>query len=175
MSLKNALDDFYYDVIEGAKKILVKKNKNASKALSNSLDYSVKVTKNGFSSSLSMEDYGEFVDKGVKGAGGTKADGSKWKLKRVVKSPYKYTNKRPPTKVFDKWIVRRGIAPRDKSGKFTSREDLKKAIAKSVYHTGLETTNFLTTPFNREFKKLPDAIVEAYGLEIEDFFKFSLK
>ena len=29
-----------------------------------------------------MEDYGKFIDKGVKGIGGSKADGSKWKRKK---------------------------------------------------------------------------------------------
>ena len=43
MSIKNALDRFAYDVIEGAKKNLKRKDKNASKKLSNSLDYKLKV------------------------------------------------------------------------------------------------------------------------------------
>jgi AraC-like DNA-binding protein len=49
------------------------------------------------------------------------------------------------------------------------------AIANSVYHTGLETTNFFTKPFKKEFKKLPEEVLEAYALETEEFLKFALK
>jgi hypothetical protein len=118
-----------------------------------------------------MSEYGKFVDKGVKGFGGTKKDGSKWELKKVTNNFYRYTNKIPPAKAFDKWIVRKGIAPRDKSGKFLSRKSVSFAVAKSVYHTGLETTNFFTKPFEDAFKKLPDDLVEAFGLEVDRLFK----
>ena len=78
MSLKNTLDSFGFDVVEGAKRNLNRKNKNASKSLSNSLDYKLKVSgkKDKFRLSFLMEDYGEFIDRGVKGKGGKKADGT---------------------------------------------------------------------------------------------------
>jgi NAD-specific glutamate dehydrogenase len=72
------------------------------------------------------------------------------------------------------WTVRKGIAPRNKKGQFTTRKGLMFAIANSVYHTGLETTNFFTKPFENEFNKLPNELVEAYGLEVEKFLKFTL-
>lgn len=176
MSVKNALDSFAFDVIEGAKKTLKDKNINASKKLSNSLDYKLKVSKNSFSLSFFMEDYGDFIDKGVRGVGGSKADGSKWKRKRFASdSPYKYKNKKPPANAFSKWIVQKGFAPRNKKGQFTTRKSLQFAIANSVYHTGIKTTHFFTTPFNREFRNLPDALVEAYSLEVDDLLEFALK
>lgn len=175
MSVKKALDKFAYDVIDKAKKNLKQKDKNASKKLSNSLDYELKVSKNSFTLSITAEYYLPFVDKGVKGVGGAKADGSRWKLKKVRNSPFKYKQKKPPASAFSDWIVRRGIAPRNEKGQFTSRRGLQFAIANSVYHTGLETTNFFTKPFEKEFKELPEELVEAYGLEVDDFLKFALK
>ena len=121
-----------------------------------------------------MEDYGEYIDRGVKGVGGTKADGSKWNKKKVTNNDFKYRNKRPPAKAFNGWVIKRGIAPRNKSGKFTSRKGLMFAIAESVYRTGLETTNFFSRPFERGFKNLPDEIVEAYGLDFEKLLKKSI-
>lgn len=178
MSIKNALDSFAFDVIEGSKRNLKRKDKNTSKKLSNSLDYRLKITskKDKYTLSFLMEDYGEFIDKGVKGVGGTKADGTKWKKKRVSrKSPFKYRSKRPPASVFSGWSVRRRIAPRDAQGKFTSRKGLQFAIAESVYRTGLETTNFFTQPFEKEFKNLPDEIAEAFGDDIEKTLKLTIK
>jgi hypothetical protein len=178
MSVKNALDSFAFDVIEGAKRNLKRKNKNTSKKLSNSLDYKLKISakKDKFSLPFLMEDYGEFLDQGVKGVGGTKADGTKWKKKRVSpKSPFKYRSKKPPSSAFSNWIVRRGIAPRNAQGQFVSRKSLQFAIANSVYHTGIETTNFFTQPFEKEFKNLSNAVTQAFADEAELTLKFVIK
>jgi hypothetical protein len=176
MSVKNALDSFAYDVIDGAKKNLKSKGKNASGKLSKSLDYKLKVSKNSFELAIYAEDYSKFIDQGVKGVGGTKADGSKWKKKRVSgKSPFKYKSKKPPASAFSDWSVRKGIAPRNEKGQFMSRKGLMFAIANSVYHTGLETTNFFTQPFNKEFKELPQEVIKAYDLEVDEFLKFVTK
>ena len=143
MFVKKALDKFGSSVIKQSRTQLTKKKKNASKGLYDSLDYNLKVSRNSFELSFVMEDYGKFIDKGVKGVGGAKADGSQWKKKRVTNNDFKYKSKRPPASAFSQWTVRRGIAPRNKAGQFTTRTGLQFAIANSVYHTGLETTNFL--------------------------------
>jgi hypothetical protein len=59
-----------------------------------------------------MADYGTFIDKGVSGTKKKKLSVLLTMVRRV-KSPYAYRGKRPPMRVLDKWIVRRGIAPRD--------------------------------------------------------------
>jgi hypothetical protein len=174
MSVEKVLNDFWIDVIKQSKKNLKKKDKIASKALLNSLDYSVKVSKNSFETSFVMEDYGQFIDAGVKGVGGTKANGEKWKKKKVTNSRFKYKNKRPPTSALNGWTIRKGIAPRDKGGRFVTRKGILHAISNSIFHTGLETTNFFTQPFEKEFKQLPDDLVEAYGLTVDQLLKVSL-
>jgi len=168
MFIEDALNKFAKNVVKQSRSNLTRKKKNASKSLYNSLGYDLTVSKNSFSLSFEMEDYGEFIDKGVKGVGGTKADGTKWKTKKVDNNLYKYTNKKPPTKAFDRWIVRRGIAPRTSTGQFTSRKSTAFAIATSVYHTGLETTNFFTKPLEDNFEKLPDELVEAFALTVDN-------
>ena len=72
-------------------------------------------------------------------------------------------------------IVKKGIAPRNKKGQFTTRKGLMFALAKSVYHTGIETTDFLTKPFDDEFKNFPDEVVEIYGLTVENLLKTTIK
>jgi hypothetical protein len=174
LNLKDTLDSFGYDVTEDAKKNLQRKKKNASKSLSNSLDYKLKVSakKDKFTLSFFMEEYGEYIDRGVKGAGGTKADGSKWKKKRISnKSIWKqrggYTSKKPPIKAFDKWIVRRGIAPRNKKGQFTTRKGLQFAISTAVFHQGIAATEFFTQALNKQLKTLPEELAIAWTNELE--------
>ena len=173
LKIEKELDTFASKVTDEAKKILNKKNKKATGKLLD-IKNKINVSKNSFSLTFDMADYWEFVDRGVKGKGGVKADGSKWRLKRTKNTPFKYKSKIPPPKVFDKWSITKGLAPRNK-GRFTKRKGLNFAIAKSVFHTGLETTNFFTKPFDKYFKKLPEDLIQAYALDVEDFLKFATK
>lgn len=166
MYVKQALDKFGKSLVKQSRSNLTRKKKNVSKDLYKSIDYDVKVHKNSFEFSLSMEDYGKFIDKGVKGSKDSK---------KAPNSPYSYKTKMPPAKVFDKWSIRRGIAPRDSKGKFVSRKSVNFAIARSVFLYGIETTNFLTRPFEQAFKKLPNQIIEAYSLDVDSFLKSSLE
>lgn len=165
-----ALKQFGDSVETQAKNNLKSKNKLASKRLHDSIDYYVNVSPNSFQLTFEMQDYWEFVDYGVKGVGGNKADGSKWKKKRVTNSKFKYKTKRPPIfPQLNSWSITKGVAPRDKKGKFLKRKGLLHAISTSIFHTGLETTSFFTKPFEKEFKELPDELIEAYGLDVDDF------
>jgi hypothetical protein len=185
MSVKNALDSFAYDVIDGAKKNLKSKGKNASGKLSKSLDYKLKVSgkKDKYTLTFLMDDYGEFIDRGVKGAGGTKADGvTKWKIKRTsnksifrTSSQKGYDKKKPPASAFSDWSIRKGIAPRNAKGQFTSRKSLQFAIANSVFHTGITGSNFITNPFNKAFKELPNEVLKGLSLEIDKQIKIIVK
>ena len=166
MSINTELQRFANVVVKESKTALTKKKKNVSKELYNSIDYDLKVSKNSFTLSFTMAEHGKFIDKGVKGA--------KSSLKAPT-SPYSYKGKMPPTKALDRWIVKKGIATRNKKGQFVSRESLKFAIARSIYNKGIETTNFFTKPFENAFKRLPEDLVEAFGLEVDNFLKFSLK
>ena len=151
------------NVVKQARANLKKKKKGGGE-LEKSLGYKVK----GNSVEFTLTDYWEFVDAGVKGKGGTKADGKAWKLKKVTNNKFKYTDKKPPFMAFNGWTIRKGIAPRDAKGKFTSRKSLLYAIANSVYHTGIETTHFFTDALDNEVLKLGDEIGEAFALDLID-------
>lgn len=179
-----ALELFGSTVVNKSKDTLKFKKKLASKKLYDSIGYKVKVFKNSFAFSFEMEDYWTYVDYGVKGVGGQRADkkvngeivkGDNWKRKKVTNSKYKYKKAKPPLMAFNGWTIRKGIAPRNKAGQFTSRKGLLFAISTSVFHTGLETTSFFTRPFEKEFKKLPDKLIKAYALDVEELLKFTIK
>ena len=79
-----------------------------------------------------------------------------------------------PTKVFNIWSIRRGLAPRTVGGQFTTRKSLLFALSESVYRTGLETTHFLTNPFEKLLKEIPNKLIEAYGLDVEELLQNKL-
>ena len=162
-SIAKIFDTLGSNVVKQARANLKKKKKGGGE-LEKSLGYKVKVN----SVEFTLTDYWEFVDAGVKGKGGTKADGKAWKLKKVTNNKFKYTDKKPPFMAFNGWTIRKGIAPRDAKGKFTSRKSLLYAIANSVYHTGIETTHFFTDALDNEVLKLGDEIGEAFALDLID-------
>ncbi len=147
---KKALEKYAKYVIQQSRSNLTKKKNNASKQLYNSLEYRIQGDKISFLS----EDYGGYLDKGVKGAKSTYPESSA--------SPFKYTTKQPPSSVFDKWSIRKGIAPRDKQGKFVSRQSLNFLIARSIKNKGIRATLFFTKPFERGLDLYGDEIVAGY-------------
>ena len=73
MDTKNVeryLNSFGQEVVNGAKRNLSAAGKGGGN-LEKSIDFKVKPDSNGFVVEFLMADYGTFVDKGVKGAGGT--------------------------------------------------------------------------------------------------------
>ena len=162
-SVTKIFDTLGSNVVKQARANLKKKKKGDSN-LSKNLSYKVK----GSSIEFTLADYWEYVDAGVKGKGGTKADGKAWKLKKVTNNKFKYTDKKPPFMAFNGWTIRKGIAPRDAKGRLMKRKGLLYAIANSVYHTGIETTHFFTDALDNEVLKLGDEIGEAFALDLID-------
>ena len=150
------LEKFRDYVIQQARSNLSRLQKNSSKKLYNSIIGEVKVMPNSMRVFFDMEEYGFYQDKGVSGT------------KRKYNTPFSYTNKMPPPKAFDKWIVKKGIAPRGKGGIFAKRKGLQFAIARSIFEKGIKPSLFFTKPFEAAFKNLPDEMIEAYGLEAQE-------
>ena len=159
---KKALSEFARRVVKESKQNLKDSGKSTSGKLEKSIGYDLGVSKNSFGLYFEMEDYGEFQDKGVNGF-----------LKKHG-SPFSYTDKYPPLKAFDKWIVRKGIAPRDKAGKFISRKSLQFLISRKIFFDGIKPSLFFTKPFEEAFKQLPEIVIEAFALDTEQFLKATL-
>jgi hypothetical protein len=167
MSVNAALNRFGKVVVKEAKTALTKQDRNVSKELYNSIRFDSKVSKNSFELSIYMADHGKFLDQGVKG---------KSSSLKAPNSPFQFgsgTGKKGGlTKGIDKWVRARRIQFRDrKSGKFMSFQNTAFLIARSVYHKGTKETKFITKPFNAAYKNLPEEVVKAYGLQVDQLFK----
>ena len=156
-----ALQEFRDYVIKRSKANLRKKNTTGN--LSKSLSAEVKVMPNSIRFFFEMAEYGFYQDKGVSGT------------RKKYNTEFSYTTKAPPPKAFDKWIVRKGIAPRDKSGKFLTRKSLQFALSRYIFVNGIKPSLFFTKPFEAAFKNLPNELIEAYGLESEELFDTIMK
>lgn len=142
-ALERYLNSFGKQVVNRAKGNL-QKAKGGGTNLEKSLSFKVITSAEGFSVQFYMDSYGTFVDKGVSG---TKVKRSFKDYKgRTISSPYKYTTKQPPSRVLDKWIVKKGIAPRDKKGRFMSRKSISFLIARSIKRKGIQGISFFQKP-----------------------------
>ena len=163
------LTKFAKRVIQQARTNLTKKKKNFDKTLYNSLTYTLNVSKNSFYLNFYMEDYGAYQDEGVKGAGGTRKTtssfnrrnnkGKIWKQK-APNSRFKFKEgKKPSVKHFKKWAQAKGLSPY--------------AVRESVFRQGISPSKFFTTPFRLQFQKLPQELIDAFGLGPDDFQMFA--
>lgn len=154
-----ALQKFRDLVVAEAKANLRKLGKDTSGKLSNSIKGEVKEMPNSIGVYFEMEPYGNFQDKGVSGTD-----------KKYPGTDYSYEpgiQNRPSPRHFDKWVVKKGIAPRSKSGKFLSRSGIKFALAYHIQKYGIKPSLFFTKPFEAAYKTLPDTLIDKYGLDAE--------
>tara|TARA_R110001606_G_scaffold369852_2_gene526080 strand:- start:330 stop:671 length:342 start_codon:yes stop_codon:yes gene_type:complete len=112
-----------------------------------------------------MDEYGMYQDKGVSGT------------EKKYNTPFKYTNKMPPIKPLADWAKFKNIRLRDAKGKFAkgNYKTIGFLISRSIYRKGIKPSLFFTKPFERSFKNLPDEVVKAFALEIENLLDFTTK
>lgn len=167
---KQALELFRNQIVNESKANLRKLNKGGGD-LERSIEGSeVKVTDRSLEFEIKMNAYGVFQDKGVSG------------VKTKYNTPYSYTNKMPPPSKLDKWIVRKGLAPRDK-GKFKGRtisavgfqKSIQFLIARHIFMHGIRPSLFFTTPFKKYAKDLPSQLETAFSLDTDAFLEFVTK
>lgn len=164
--VREALEQFSKRVITEARSNLTRQKKNVSKVGYDSLNKDLEVYSSGnFSLAFLMEEYMQYQDQGVKGKKSTYPESKS--------SPFSYKDKAPPSSVFEKWIKQRGIQGRNKKGQYITNKSLAYLISRSIFNKGIKGSMFFTRPFETNYKKLPDELVEAFGLDLETFITFT--
>ena len=166
-ALERYLNSFGKQVVNRAKGNLQKSKKGGTN-LEKSLSFKVITSDDGFNVEFYMESYGTFVDKGVSGTE-VKRRFKDYKGKTII-SPYGYKKSRghsqPPTKALDNWIVKKGIAPRDKKGRFVSRKSIKFLIARSIGKKGIQGISFFQKPLMLGLKQFGKQMLGAVKEDI---------
>jgi hypothetical protein len=160
---KEYLNAFAKYVIQQSRSNLTKGGKNVDKKLYNSLDKEIEVGANSFRMAFLMEDYGAYQDKGVSGT------------QKKYDTPFSYKSKRPPLKPIQDWVTKRRFQFRNReTGKFMSYKSTAFLITKGIFKNGIKPSLFFTKPFEKAFERLPDELVEAYGLDVEQFLQYTI-
>lgn len=153
-NLERYLNSFGKQVVKDARRNLNKAKGNTS--LASTIKSKVVDKGDGFVVQFTMADYGTFVDKGVKGAGGEIKTGkhkgqwggrrwfTTWKGKRKD-SPYKFGSGKGKGSIYTgigSFIKKKGLQPRDEGGRFMSTLGLKIAIVKVLWIKGIHGISF---------------------------------
>ena len=134
--------------------------------LDNSLSYTFDKSQNLFLLDFLMEDYGTFVDKGVRGKTSTYPE------TKASLSQFQYGSGNFPkgglTEGINEWMKKKRFQWRAKDGRFMSYESMSYIIARSIYNKGLKANLFFTTPFELGLQNLPKQLTDAFSLDLEN-------
>ena len=168
MDFKNVdevLNAYAEYVVDSAKKNLVDERKSLGD-LYKSVSYKYEKSQDLFLLDFLMEDYGTFVDKGVRGKTSTYPETS------AALSQFQYGSGNFPkgglTEGIKGWLEKKRFQWRDKKGKFMSYETMTYLISRSIYNKGLKANLFFTTPFELGLQNLPKQLTDAFSLDIEN-------
>ena len=167
-NLENYLKSFGDNVVKEAKANL--QSAKGDTALGKSIRVEVVPTETGFSTRFYMLDYGEYLDKGVKGTKSNYIENSK--------TDYSYTTKQPPSGIIEKWIERKGLKGRvdknwksagNKGGQFITTKSFAFLIARSIKQKGIKSISFFQKPLGFYYKELKEDMVKELKLDIESY------
>ena len=169
-NLQTELQSFGKYVVQQSRSNLTKQKHNVSKDLYNSIHYKLKENNGNFDLAFIMDEYGTFLDKGVKGANPSLVKGGKQK---GGNSPYSFKNKRPPMQPIADWAKKRNIRLRDKEGKFKkgNYRTIGFILQRSIFAQGIKPSMFFTKPFLAAFDRYPELLSKAFAQDITDIFK----
>jgi len=164
-NVDEVLNTFADTTIDNARKNLVD-DRMSFGALYENLSYVYEKETGLFILEFLMEDYGIFVDKGVRGKTSTYPETA------ASLSQFQYGSGSGPkgglTKGINEWLKKKRFQWRTKEGKFMSYQSMTFIIARSIYNKGIKANLFFTKPFEIGVKNLKLKLEKAYTLDIED-------
>ena len=169
-NIERYLNSFGRKVVDEAQKNLYI-NKGTT-ALERSIRFEVVADDQGFSTRFYMDDYGEYLDKGVSG---NKQQQSFTNYKNTTQSsPYSYTTKGPPIDIISKWIKKKGIEPKGlgrgrskNTGQYIS--GFAYLISRKIKRDGIKSLSFFQKPLGVEYEKLQEDLLKELKLDIETY------
>ena len=169
-NLQKELQSFGKYVVQQSRSNLTRQKHNVSKDLYNSIQYKLDEKNGNFDLAFIMDEYGTFLDKGVKGANPSLVKGGKQK---GGNSPYSFKNKRPPMQPIADWAKKRNIRLRDKEGHFKkgNYRTIGFILQRSIFAQGIKPSMFFTKPFLAAFDRYPELLSKAFAKDIIDIFK----
>jgi hypothetical protein len=126
-SIGDVMNNLANRIVEKTKQEINRENLEYSGNLLQKVDMPIKIFAQTFVAELIMADYYDYINKGVRGKGGTTKAGMRWKIK-APNSPYFYKDKKPPLFAIYNWSREKGFNP------FVMRN--------IIYHSGIRPRHY---------------------------------
>lgn len=168
-NLNNLLNTWGKYVVQQSRTYLSKSRKNNTKKLYDSLDYEILTSDKFVSLTFLMEQYGMYVDQGVKGANPNIIDewtkGRRKGIQKAPNSPFSYKTKYPPSQPLSEWAKSRNFRLRDEKGRFTkgNYKSIGYVLSKFIYAQGIAPSLFFTKAYNNSIKRYADELANSLG------------
>tara|TARA_B100000768_G_scaffold169474_1_gene175099 strand:- start:189 stop:704 length:516 start_codon:yes stop_codon:yes gene_type:complete len=158
------MDQRIHEIMQEEIEKLVADMKQRLNKKNSELSRSIKMQDDGDDIKVIMNEYGNFIDKGVTGKG---ASDFKGKRKTVHKSTanYRFGSGKSKGKgeswkrKIDKWMYKNGIQGRDKKGKFVKRASTNYLIRRSIFQHGIKGTLFASKAFEGFQEELEQRLI----------------
>jgi hypothetical protein len=164
--LEEVLNKYAKYVVQQAKSNLTKAGKGAGK-LYESIEYTLETESEIFLLDFLMENYGIYVDEGVRGANPSLINAG---VQKAPMSRFSYKSKMPPMQVLANWAKAKNIRFRNAKGQYAkgSNRSMGFALQRSIFAQGIKPSYFFSKPFNKGLYDLSETMLEAFALDIED-------
>jgi len=175
--VREELNKFGKFVVQQARTRLTKGTKkgtkNVSKKLYNSLDYLPYVKGEVIGVKFIMEDYGKFVDQGVKGLNPNRLPkGSRrYGQQQAPNSPFSFSGGKGGglRKGIKEWVMSKGLKGRDKKGRFITHKSLAFLIGRSIKKRGIKSLSFFQKPFGIWYGQLQHDLLKEVKEDIQTY------
>jgi len=180
-SIENQLNSFGQEVVNRARENLRAAGKGGGN-LDKSIEFKVLPYEKGFTVQFRMANYGEFVDKGVKGAGGEIKSGkhkgtwggrryyTTWQGQRKD-SPYQFGSGKGSGSIYKgigSFIKKKGLQPRSEGGQYMTTAGLKIAIVKVLWIKGIHGISFFQEALGLYMKTFGKDLLTSVVQDIKD-------
>ena len=133
MSLGDVMNNLANRIVERTKEEINRERLEYSGNLLQTVRMPIKIFAQTIVAELIMADYYDYINKGVKGKGGTTKAGMQWKIK-APNSPYFYKDKKPPLFAIYNWSREKGFNPY--------------VMRNIIYHSGIRPRHYFDRVLN---------------------------
>ena len=165
--VKEVMNNFGENVLDNARQNLIDRGSSVSGNLESKMKFVLKVMPNSMSLKFDLGEYGQGIDQGVEGSFPSK------RLGLTGRTPFKFKALYPNRAMVDNvlsWAKKVGFNFYDfdeRVGAFS--------LASYILREGIVGNKFFTDAYEDYIREVPEDIAEAFGLDVDEFFKFIFK
>lgn len=165
--VREVMNNFGENVLDSARQNLIDRGSSVSGNLERKMKFVAKVMPNSMSLKFDLGEYGEGIDQGVKGYFPSR------KVGLVGNTPFKFKGWVPSRSMVTNvlgWAKSVGMT-------FTGYNERHEAfgLASYILREGIVGNKFFTDAYEDYIREIPEDIAEAFGLDVDEFFRFIFK